>query len=99
MTAQPLFWWEDADAVPDNDDIAEADAADRAATAHEQELDRAAADIQAAHDGYEKALRRFRLAPHGELSCRRADLRSANHRILQAEVCFAEIKRQEPRWD
>lgn len=98
MNAQTLFWWEDADAVPDPDDmLAEAEAADREADARELELDRAAADIQAAHEGYEKALRRFRCAPHGELSCRRADLRSANHRILQAEVRYAEIKRGEPR--
>jgi hypothetical protein len=98
MNAHNLFWWEEADSVPD-ELLAEADAADREAEARELELDRAAADVQNAHARYEEALRRVRCAPHGELASRRAALTTANQRILQAEVRFAEIKRLEPRWD
>lgn len=66
--------------------------------AFEAELDAAAGQVQDANLRYNEALRRFRCAPHGELQRRRGDLRTANARVLNAELAFAEIQKREPHW-
>lgn len=93
MSAQPHYWWQDADAEDQAADDAEAAAQDALNRAHEAEIDRASDDVQRALEAYEVARRRVRLAPHGETQNRRAELRTANARVLFAELHLAELRR------
>lgn len=98
MTAHTLFWWEDAEAVQTPDDFERDWQAEKAREADlEAQLEAAAQDVQRANADYDAALRRVRLAGHGDVSRRRSDLRQANVRVLGAELRFAELRKHEPR--
>lgn len=92
MTAHSLFWWEEAEEVDLDEIEREAEARRR----HRHEIEQAAREVQAANADYDEALRRYRRAPDGMIQSRKSDLRTANARVLRAELRYAEVQRQEP---
>lgn len=90
MTGPARFWWDEAETVPEQ---LVQDAADRLL---EVQLEAAAQDVQRANEAYDRALVRVRLAPQGETRNRRSELRTANFRVLMAEVRLAELRRDGP---
>ena len=66
--------------------------------AFEAELDAAAAEVEAARLNYEEALARYRRAPHGQTNARMCALRTANRRVLAAELVEAQIRSRAPQW-
>jgi hypothetical protein len=97
MTIQGRFWWDDAEPVEIEDFAAEWEAEKARERDLENQLEAAAQDVQRANTDYDAALRRVRLAAHGDVSRRRSDLRQANARVLGAELRFAELRKHEPR--